>query len=167
MSITDPGERDGLTGVATMEALLAILGAALERRTPEGPRVGLICIDVGGMAAVNRVLGLGVGDAVLLGVADRLREGLRGKDPVGRWGGGFAVCLGQVLPASAIATAERLRREIAANPVPTPAGAVPIIASLGLAIATAEEGVAQLFQRARLAVTAAKAAGGDRVILAD
>ena len=167
MSIIDPGERDGLTGVATMEALLGILGEALDRRQPDGPRVGLICIDVGGMAAVNRVLGLTVGDAVLLGVADRLREGVRGKDPIGRWGGGFAVCLAQVLPVSALATAERLRREIAATPVPTPAGAVPIIASLGLALATAEETVAQLFQRARQAVSAAKAAGGDRVILAD
>jgi len=167
MSVIDPGERDNLTGVVTMEALLAFLGTALEKRPVDGQRVGLICIDVGGMAAVNRVLGLAVGDAVLLGVADRLREGLRGKDPVGRWGGGFAVCLAQVVPAAAMATAERLRREIAVTPVPTPAGAVPIVASLGLAIAIQGEGVGPLFQRARQAVTAAKAAGGDRVILAE
>ena len=87
----------------------------------------------------------------------------RANDLVGRWGGGFAICLPEVLGTAATGAAERLRRAIAGTPVPTPIGRLPVAASLGLALSLTGERAAGLFQRARDAALQAKRAGGDRV----
>jgi len=163
MTAPEPSQRDGLTGTASMQALLRFADAALELQAPDGPRVALLCVDVEELGVINRKYGLSVGDAVLLGVADLLREGLRGNDLVGRWGGGFAICLPEVFGTAAAGAAERLRRSILDTALPTPIGRLPVSASLGLALAAPGERAAALFQRARDAALAAKQAGGGQV----
>jgi len=162
----EASQRDELTGTATLEAMLRFADAALELLAEDGPRVALVCVDIEGLGIINRRHGLLAGDAVLLGVADRLREGLRAHDLVGRWGGGFAVCLPDVFAAQAQGAADRLRRALTATPIPTPAGALPISGSLGLALSCHGERAAGLLGRAKAAAALAKGAGGDRVVLA-
>ncbi|WP_187830086.1 GGDEF domain-containing protein [Siccirubricoccus phaeus] len=158
-------QKDPLTGAATEPALLRFLDAVLGMTEPGGPLVGLLCLEVDGLEVLQSRHGQGTVDAVLLGIADRLQEVIRNHDLVGRMGGGFAVCLAEIFPAQAAAAAERLRAAIASAPVATPAGAIPVSCSIGMALGRAQPADALVFQ-ARDAMWTARHRGGDQVVAA-
>ena len=167
MRVWDSGKRDPLTGVATEAALLSFAAAALEGAAPHGPPVCFIQIDVDGLAGIHEESGTAVCDAVLLGVADCLGEGIRGHDLLGRSADGFGICMPELTPAQARAAAQRLRHRVLANPVPTGRGALNVTCSIGFALsADPVAGVALLVGRAREARHAAQCEGGDRVVAA-
>jgi diguanylate cyclase (GGDEF)-like protein len=163
---SDATQRDALTGTATPEALLRFARAALDIAGAEGPRVALVHLDIEALQIINDRHGIGAGDAVLLEVADRLRERLRGHDLVGRFGGGFVICLPEVFPAQAQGAAERLRRAVSDQVVPTPFGTLPVACSVGLALSNGADDARAMLDRAIAAAAAAKRAGGDRVVFA-
>lgn len=72
---------DPLTGCLNRSAALATLDEALLDRR-HGTAV--MFMDLDGFKSVNDELGHGVGDRVLVAVASRLREAIRGGDVVGR-----------------------------------------------------------------------------------
>jgi two-component system cell cycle response regulator len=165
--IKDPNghHRDPVTGAVTAEALLRFLDAVLGIAEPVGPQVGLVCLDIDALEALAAGHGAAVRDAALLGVADRMHEHIRTQDLIGRLDDGFGLCLADVFPAQAIAAAERLRRVVAALPVPTPVGAIPLTCSVGLVLSRGgPEQAAALLERARAARDAARRAGGDRLV---
>ena len=83
---------------------------------------------------VNDTYGYLAGDAVLLQASQRMGAVLRAYDTLGRYGGEeFLIVLPGCALASALDVAERLRHCIAAAPVMTLAGAIPISISLGAA----------------------------------
>ncbi|MBD0276227.1 MAG: diguanylate cyclase [Acetobacteraceae bacterium] len=167
MRVSDSDNRDRLTGVATEAALFRFAAAALDNAAPHGPPVYFIQIDVDGLAGIREEFGDDVRDAVLLGVADCLGEGIRGNDLVGRSAGGFGICLPELTAAQARAAAQRLRLRILANPVATSRGGLNVTCSIGFALsADAEAGVEWLVGRAREARHAAQCEGRDRVIAA-
>ena len=167
MKVRDSDNRDPLTGAATEAALTRYAAAALELASPHGPPVCFIQVDVDGLAGVHQASGAAVCDAVLLGVADCLHEGIRGHDLLGRSADGFGVCMPELTPAQARAAAERLRHRILVNPVATGRGGLHVTCSIGVALSTdAEAGVEYLIGRAREARHAAQCEGGDRVIAA-
>jgi two-component system cell cycle response regulator len=167
MRVFDSKNRDRLTGVATEQALVGFAAAALEAVVPRGPPVCFFQIDVDGFPGIQEDFGSGVVDAVLLGVADCLNEGIRGHDLVGRSGEGFGICMPELTPAQARAAAHRLRFRVLSNPVATARGAMNITCSIGIAIsADAGAGVEALIGRAREARREAQSEGGDRVIAA-
>lgn len=162
-----PDNRDPLTGTATEAALLRFTEAVLDIADPGGPPVGFLLIDIDGLPEIGARLGAGVEDAVLLGAADRLHEGIRGHDLVGRMARGFGICMPDLLPAQAWGVAERLRRGLAETPLPTPAGDLGVTCSIGFALGHGPGlDPAALVARARLAVREAQQAGGDRVMAA-
>jgi diguanylate cyclase (GGDEF)-like protein len=122
-------------------------------------------LDIDHFKSVNDTHGHAAGDQVIAEIARRIGAGVRNIDVAGRYGGEEFVLL---LPETALAGSgmlgERLRRSIAATPVATVAGALPITASLG--VATAEPDVpdaATLIARADSALYNAKQAGRNRI----
>ena len=167
MKVSHPGNRDPLTGAATEAALLRFAAAALEAVAPGGPPVCFLQIDVDGLPRLHQEFGAAVSEAVLLGVADCLQEGIRGPDLAGRSGEGFGICMPELTAAQARAAAQRLRLRVLSQPVATARGPMNITASIGVAVSDdAESGVEWLVGRAREARHAAQCEGGDRVVTA-
>ena len=167
MSAWDSDNRDPLTGVATEASLFFSVAAALDVAAPQGPPVCFLQIDVDGLPGLHQEFGAAVSDAVLLGVADCLSEGIRSHDFLGRSADGFGICMPDLTAAQARAAAQRLRLRVLANPVATGRGCLNITCSIGFALsADAEAGIEWLVGRAREARHAAQCEGGDRVVAA-
>jgi diguanylate cyclase (GGDEF)-like protein len=159
-------ERDALTGTATVQAMLRFIEAALDLSEPQGPSVALLAIGIDSLGVLTARHGAEVTDATLLGVADRLRAGLRGHDLVGRLPEGFCVCLPEALTTQARGAAERLHRLLEGTALPTPQGPVPLRCSLGLAFGRGPgSSAAELMDRARAALATAQEAGGSRIVI--
>jgi diguanylate cyclase (GGDEF)-like protein len=124
-------------------------------------------IDVDHFKRVNDELGHATGDAVLYGMADRLADGIRRSDTLGRIGGEeFAVCLPGATLRDGEGVAEQLRRAVAGAPFPTPNGPVSVTISIGVAAFAENDSLTELMQRADTAMYASKHDGRDRVTAA-
>ncbi len=125
---------DSLTGLPNdrqfREALLARLEVAAARRAP----FSVFLLDLDRFAEVNEGLGHGVGDRLLVVVAERLRQTLRATDVVARLGGDeFAVIPGG--SATPAASARIARQMLAAfkEPVTVDGHALEAGISIGIA----------------------------------
>lgn len=157
--------RDPVTGAATEESLLRFLDAVLAMAEPNGPQVGMLCLEVDGLDRLAALHGPALREAVLLGVADRMQERIRIQDLIGLVDGGLGICLAEIFPAQAHGAAQRLLRAVRLQPVPTPFGALPVTCSIGLALSRGhEEDGPALLARARGLRRAARRAGGDTVV---
>ncbi len=135
---------DPLTGVGNRRALAEALRAAADQQVPaevgRGPRQSLLLVDLDDFKAVNDVHGHVVGDEVLRGVAAALRSTARAEDVVVRLGGDEFVVLAWDADAEAgRVLAERAARAIAETVIHSPAGALTLHASIG--VATTGDGV--------------------------
>ncbi|OLS97490.1 hypothetical protein BJF90_10200 [Pseudonocardia sp. CNS-004] len=159
---------DPLTGLANRALFLDRLEHALGRAERTRQPVSVAFIDLDGFKAVNDTLGHAAGDALLIGVADRLRGALRSADTLARLGGDeFAVLVEQ--GDDATAAARRLLATLR-DPFHVHGRSVAVSASIG--VATVEAGqdtgadaatrAATLVHRADVAMYAVKANGkGD------
>ena len=155
---------DGLTGLPNR--------AYVEERVRESEGAGLagaILVDFDGYAAVNEIAGHAGGDLVLAQAGRRLRAAVPPAATVARWGGDeFAVLVGPDdtgAPATAqdvIDLAERLAGLIAAEPFSVAGKDIALTASVGAAIATADE-PGQVLSHAQTALAKAQEAGVGRV----
>ena len=102
---------------------------------------------------------------MLRAVADRLRTFARKTDLLGRLGGEeFAVALTETDMPSALETAERLCREIAAEPFKVVAGEIKLTVSVGVATRRPKDSdAAEVLRLADQALYAAKTGGRNRV----
>jgi diguanylate cyclase (GGDEF)-like protein/PAS domain S-box-containing protein len=155
---------DQLTGLPNRPRMLELIAEALA--ATDGRRAALLHLDLDGFKTVNDSLGHGVGDALLRQVASRLVEQVRPGDAVGRLAGDqFLVLARDVDDSEAAALAFRLQSSFSA-PFPAEGLAVPLSASIGVAVAAPGPGDAhELLSDADSAMYAAKAAGRDRVHL--
>ncbi|SFU78280.1 diguanylate cyclase (GGDEF) domain-containing protein [Methylobacterium sp. 174MFSha1.1] len=166
---------DHLTGALRRGAFLDRAGALLAERAAAGEPAAVLMVDVDHFKQVNDRFGHAGGDRVLAAVAAALQAELPRDAILGRLGGEeFAVLLPGAGAAQAGAAAERLRRRVAALPLPgvIEAGGPPpagVTASFGLASCDARrpQGLEQLLARADAALYAAKAAGRNRVEAAE
>lgn len=156
-------ERDPLTGLGNRRHLARrvdeLLPAAARARQP----LALAVIDLDHFKQINDVHGHAVGDLVLGGFAQLLRENTRGDDVLVRHGGEeFVVVLPDTLPERAREVCERLREQIAQHAWPqTPAG-LEVTVSIGVASAPAYDAL-ELMRRADLALYTAKRDGRNQV----
>lgn len=169
---------DELTTLPNRRAILA-QGEGLLRelqRTNRGRSSGdaglsVLMIDADHFKHVNDRYGHVVGDQVLRELATRLGGGLRGKDTLGRLGGEeFVALLPDAGREQALAVAERMRRLVAAQPLPTSAGPVLLTVSLGAATlhaVRAGDSLQTLLERADSALYRAKAEGRNCVVWGD
>jgi len=160
-----PATHDLLTGLWNREAILGILRQLARDRGQDVP-FGIILADVDHFQQVGLTHGPHAGDAVLRETARRLRSSVRIYDSIGRYGGKqFLVVVPGCHSPEIVELAERLRAEVAADPVDIIGETVPITLSLGVAAAgNAQSTNADvLLEAAGEAVRRAKLAGRNRV----
>jgi diguanylate cyclase len=146
---------DALTQLPNRVLFGERLNKALTR--PDGnQRVSVVLIDLDDFKVVNDTLGHGVGDALLIAVAQRLSASVRRQDTVARLGGDeFVVVLDGIDPAGADAAADRMIAALAA-PVVADGHELLIRASIGIADRHAGDNASELLRQADIAMYAAK-----------
>ncbi|RDZ27408.1 GGDEF domain-containing protein [Lysobacter silvisoli] len=161
LAVADPA-----TGLANRRHWLEAAGDELERCRQVGRPACLMMIDIDHFKRINDSQGHTAGDQVIEEFAARLRHCLRAADIAGRYGGDeFAVLLPQADAGDALAVAQRA---LAAVRERTFGHGLHCTISVG--IAAADPGLADTgawVRKADAALYRAKAAGRDRVEIAD
>jgi diguanylate cyclase (GGDEF)-like protein len=157
---------DELTAQHNRRHFYALAGTLVASATRGDRDLAAAMLDIDKFKSVNDTYGHGVGDEVIREVAARIRASIRHSDVLGRYGGEeFAV----VLPdhgGDAPELAERMRRAVADQPVPTAAGPLTVTISVGLAqLGPADDTLDQLLARADHALYRAKESGRNRVVV--
>lgn len=169
-NLAEQARKDPLTGLSNRRQLMSDLSLEMERAKRYGTPLALILLDVDHFKKYNDSYGHPAGDEVLRQVARLLTLNVRAFDKVARYGGEeFVVILPQTNLPGAVAAAEKLRRVVEGHPFlggeTQPGGKLTV--SLGVAGFPGHAGsVDDLLQRADQAMYRAKAAGGNRVVVA-
>lgn len=157
---------DELTGLPNRRTTLERLTGELSRGGRGSSRTGAIAVDIDHFKSVNDSYGHAAGDVVLASVAKTMQGSLRPYDIVGRFGGEEFLVVAPEIDASGLAAlAERIRREVEAEPVILPTGdKVTITISAGCTLADAEDTSPEVvLNRADRAMYLAKDNGRNRV----
>ena len=152
---------DQLTGLPRRHLLADRLRQAMHRADRTGEKLALVFIDLDNFKYINDTLGHGVGDQLLVEVAQRLNQSVRGSDTVARQGGDEFVLLlndhGSV--AGLISQLERLV-DVIGQPLVLAGRALQVGASLGVALYPQDGNDADtLLKHADVAMYAAKHRG--------
>ena len=157
---------DGLTGTYNRRHFMELAATQVASAQRFGQPLAAVMLDVDHFKRVNDSHGHAIGDQVLRVVADRCRSALRSIDLLGRYGGEEFVILlpGTGRHGAAETLAERIRRFVSEDPIPTDAGPVTVTISLGVAeLGQGATDLASLLRRADSALYEAKQAGRNRV----
>lgn len=159
---------DGLTGIANRTAFMESAGRIIKRCQQEALPVSAIIFDLDLFKRVNDTHGHGVGDEVLRKFCAVMTMALRPNDVFGRIGGEeFAVVMPGCVEA-AYARAERIRANFAEEC--RLVGTRDLHATVSGGVSTtehAEHSLDSLLDRADTALYRAKAAGRNRIEIAD
>ena len=160
---------DPLTSLWNRGVIMEMLERELARSEREGKCTAILLGDLDHFKNINDTSGHLAGDEVLKETARRLLSSVRSYDFVGRYGGEeFLVALNNCNPAYAFLRAEDIRKTIAARPVDTLAGPIPITMSMGLLLSQewGRQPVKDLLNEVDEALYAAKHAGRNCVKIA-
>jgi diguanylate cyclase (GGDEF)-like protein/PAS domain S-box-containing protein len=148
---------DSLTGLANRALFADRLGHALKRR--DHGEVGVLFFDIDDFKLINDGLGHGAGDGLLVQVAQRLGELVRGGDTAARLGGDeFAVLLEETTEALAVNVAERIVASFI-TPFEVAGHRLTARASIGIAFGRAGSSAAEVLREADAAMYTAKHRG--------
>ena len=158
--------RDGLTDLYNHRHINEMLDEEVGRVAVEGGDLSLIFVDVDNFKIFNDVHGHQEGDVLLRELSALMRESIRKKDTVARWGGEeFVVLCPGTVEHVAERLADELRRTIAEHPFKggesQPHKKITI--SAGVASFSQNRDKAALIQAADLALYEAKGKGRNQV----
>ena len=158
---------DSLTNLPNRSLFADRIEHALMRGARAGRSVAVLFVDVDDFRAVNDTYGHTCGDALLVGLADRLRTALRRPDTAARLGGDeFAVLLEDLDDAAEAEIVARRIFEALRAPYQVNGQAVTARVSIGVAFADrAGDNASNLMRHADVALYAAKGAGKDRRVI--
>lgn len=162
--VADLAQTDELTGVLNRRGFFE----RVECKGGVAPAGALVMIDVDRFKSVNDTHGHAVGDEVLRGFTQAVREGMRADDLLARLGGEeFCLLLPGLDQDAARDVAERIRRAVEGRAVAqSPAGPVRVTASFGIVAFGAGDARLDLrLRQADQALYAAKHGGRNRVVL--
>lgn len=154
---------DALTGLPNRLLFRDRLEQACANARRTGTLVAVALIDLDRFKRVNDSLGHAAGDALLQGVANRLRASVRDSDTIARMGGDeFTLVLGNLQePASAAVVIRNLRQALR-RPLTVLDHALRATASIGIALFPRDaEDVGELLKCADKALYRAKELGRD------
>lgn len=155
---------DDLTQLLNRRGFFTIGNRELARARRQHEGFAILMLDIDYFKQVNDRYGHACGDEVLREVAQRCRKNTREVDVLGRYGGEeFVIVLANVSYEPARIVAERLRAYIAATPVGTANGPIPVTISIGVALLDDATTLEALVQRADGALYNAKRNGRNRV----
>jgi len=167
------GLHDPLTGLPNRTLGLDRIAKALDRSRRTGGRVAVLALDLDRFGVVNDSVGPDQGDVVLVEVAERLQQALRGGDTAARLSGDeFAVVCDEVHDeGEAVGVAERVLATLT-EPVLLDGRTVVPTASAGIAVSRHDDpaghrGAAALLRDAGAALHRAKTNGQGGWDLAD
>lgn len=138
LQLTRMATVDALTGLANRGQLMVRLQEELARlrRHPQTP-AALLMLDLDHFKRINDTHGHAAGDAVLRHFARLMQADLREGDVLGRIGGEeFAMAMPGANVADSMVRADRLRRMVAATPVPWQGQDIAYTVSIGVAAIT-------------------------------
>jgi diguanylate cyclase (GGDEF)-like protein len=145
--------------------LLTQMDRLLSHSPRTGTQMGALFIDLDDLKAINDTYGHGVGDAVIVQVAERLRDQVRSGDLVARLSGDEFVVL---LPAiHTIEDAERITEKMhaaVAEPMIIESTTVRVTVSIGVALATVGDRAERILELADRALYQAKRSGKARTV---
>jgi diguanylate cyclase (GGDEF)-like protein len=157
-------EHDALTGVLNRRAIRDVLRRELARCRREKNTLGVILGDVDHFKKINDHYGHAAGDAVLVGVVQRITSVLRSYDSLGRYGGEeFLIIAPNCDLAMAQRLAERVRSIIADEAMDLGNASANVTLSMGVTLGTAESDPEFLVAQADTAMYHAKRKGRNRL----
>ncbi|GIF02109.1 hypothetical protein Ari01nite_95730 [Paractinoplanes rishiriensis] len=156
---------DALTGIANRRHFFDLAGGELADAHRYQNRLAAVMLDIDHFKKINDTYGHQAGDEVIREVVRRLAATGRPGDLLARYGGEEFVLLLPDVGDDAAAIAERLRADVAAGPVGTAAGDVPVTISIGVAHLDPAERIDALLARADACLYQAKTSGRNRVVL--
>jgi diguanylate cyclase (GGDEF)-like protein len=160
---------DGMTGIHNHRHFVQALKVEVARARRYAQPLALLLVDVDHFKKVNDQRGHLAGDAILKGLAARLKDSIRNIDMVARYGGEeFVVIAPQTDMKAAETFGERLRRRIADETFMFEDQALPVTVSIGVAetLSDTAESEEDLIRIADTRLYRAKEGGRNRVVAA-
>jgi len=158
--------RDEVTGLFSKAFLVESLAREARRVRRHGRDLSCLMMDLDDFRLVNEAHGRQNGDAALRQVAALVRDSVRDEDLVARYGEDeFCVLLIETSLNAAMTIAERVRFELAAQPLMVDGRPFSITASIGVCAVNRrhDHQPNTVFDRAVAALREAKAGGKNRV----
>jgi diguanylate cyclase (GGDEF)-like protein len=153
-------DTDTLTPLPNRRRFLRELERVVGQAERHGTPAAVLYIDLNGLKSVNDRHGHVAGDAALIHVARLLQGLIRATDVVARIGGDeFGLILDHLDHNSAIETAERIGRCVAANPLDLGGYQISVKAAIGVATILPGDTAADVMQRADRNMYVAKQEG--------
>ena len=157
---------DAMTGLLNRTSFTERVSAALDTDTETGRLAAVLFIDLDHFKIINDSLGHAAGDDLLATVAQRLRLTLRPGDLLARFGGDeFVVLCTNVLGNRAVSEIAQRLIEAIAEPILVGNDEVFVTASLGIAVANADDTAETLLRHADAAMYQAKHDGRARAVM--
>ncbi len=133
--LKEMASRDSLTCLWNRANIVAFLDAELDRGKRERRPTAVLMADIDNFKSINDRHGHSTGDVVLIELAGRLGRSVRKYDRVGRYGGDeILIVLPNCGRREAEEIAERLRKSVSRQKIPTPAGELEIRITLGCSV---------------------------------
>ncbi|MBT2294316.1 GGDEF domain-containing protein [Pseudomonas fluorescens] len=164
---TQSALRDPLTGTGNRIAMDQTLVREIDMAKRHLQPLSLLMLDIDHFKRVNDSHGHGIGDEVLKGVAEAIKNQLRNVDMVFRFGGEeFLILLSNTSRDAAAMVGERLRHAAQAHDYFAAGTRIELTVSLGCATLLPGESVESLLRRADNALYVAKREGRNRLAMA-
>jgi diguanylate cyclase (GGDEF)-like protein len=158
-------KEDGLTGLYNRRFMDHYLEREFDRARRFGHELAVAMADLDHFKSINDRFSHGVGDQVLQTVARILKDGCRGIDAIGRFGGEeFVLCFPETSGDAAQLVCEKLRRNIEDYDWGPLHADLAVTISFGIADAGKAADPKELVARADQMLYAAKRAGRNRVM---
>ncbi|ATX81238.1 diguanylate cyclase (GGDEF) domain-containing protein [Mariprofundus ferrinatatus] len=167
-SLKDTAMRDPMTGLYNRRFLEDYIEVLAANTIRQKSTLGVLMVDVDFFKQVNDNYGHDVGDQVIKGLAELLKNTIRTSDLAIRFGGEeFMVLLPDTDADGCMLLAERIRKEMEGTQFATPQGSLKKTLSVGIALFPGEksEGFWATVKFADIALYQAKEQGRNRTLM--
>jgi diguanylate cyclase (GGDEF)-like protein len=158
---------DPMTDLLNRRAILGNLQTTLSRAQKDRTNIAVGMIDIDHFKQINDTYGHQVGDDVLIGLAQRLKQAPFVQEQVSRFGGEeFLVFFPLKTKEEAKPLFFSLFSQVSGISLATRKGLIPITVSIGIALSTADSSLDELIGYADQALYDAKETGRNKMVFA-